>query len=149
MTQRAAPTPRQNADALVRQFTLAAMATGAVPVPGASAALHAIVAAEVAAITHTMGAPFDATFVFLQLTRFGLSVAFTTLFVEGARLMGWFAGPLGVLGVSIFGASTAGVEAFVVGHLTIALCENPQLGASEAEELGKQARKRFHEQDWT
>jgi hypothetical protein len=38
--------------------------------------------------------------------------------------MGWFAGPAGVAGVCALGATTAGLQTWIVGKLAIAISEN-------------------------
>lgn len=54
----------------------------------------------------------------------GVNLIGRAVFVEAARAMGWFAGPLGVGGVMLLGAFTAGMQTWMLGELAIAICEN-------------------------
>ena len=117
--------PRERADALVLKFTGVAIMTGAVPVPATSFAIVAENAAMVSAIAAAMGVPISVETVAASLGTVGtINLVGRAVFVEAARAMGWFAGPLGVAGVSALGATTAGVQTWVLGRLAIAICEN-------------------------
>lgn len=99
------------------------MATGAIPVPGASVAIVAENGAMIAAISSemdveiTVGAVVEALGVAGAVNAIGRAV-----FVEAARAMGWFTGPFGVGGVMALGSVTAGLQTWVLGELAIALC---------------------------
>lgn len=117
---------RAKAERLVREFTATAGLMGAIPVPGVAAALVAHNAAMVAAVAHALGAEVGWADV---VAAFGLvdgaNVLGRTVFVEAARLLGWFGGPLGVWGISALGATTAALQTWTIGQLTVALCEAP------------------------
>ena len=119
------PLPRERAESLVRRYTGIATATGAAPVPGASWAVIAENTAMVNNVASAMGVPVSVGTI---VSSFGLvgTVNFfgKNLFIEGARLLGWGAGPLGIAPVMALGASTAGAQTWILGQLTIAICEN-------------------------
>lgn len=130
----------------VAAFTLAAAATGAVPVPGASLAIVAENAALVAAIGNIYGRSVNAESVVASLaTLGGINTIGRTVFVEGARLMGWFAGPLGVAGVSALGATTAALQTWTLGQLAVAYFEGGDQPLTErrAKQLVEDAREAF------
>lgn len=130
------------------QFTVAAAATGAVPVPAASAAIVAENAAMVNAIASAMGVPVSAATVVASLGPAGMANVFgRTVFVEAARAIGWAAGPLGLAGVSALGASTAALQTWIVAELTIAVCEHGggKLPPAQAKPVIAAAREGF---DW-
>ena len=109
----------------VRGFTIAAMAIGAAPVPAASAVIVAENTAMVAVIASHYGVQLSFSRVVSALgVMGGLNVLGRTLFVEVARVLCWGAGPLGIVPVRALGASTAGIQTWVLGHLAIALCRN-------------------------
>lgn len=116
---------------LVRGFTVAAMAIGALPVPAASAAIVAENAAMVAAVGAEYGVKVSFASVMGALGVVGtLNVFGRTLFMEGARLLAWGTGPFGLVPVCVLGASTAGLQTWVIGQLAIALCRS---GGAELE----------------
>jgi len=67
------------------------------------------------------------------------------LFVEGARFLGWFAGPLGVAGICALGATTAALQTWVLGKLVIAICEHGgrQLARRQVEQVLEEAEQSF------
>lgn len=136
---------------LVAGFTVAAAAIGAIPVPGASVAIVAHNSAMIAAIASTMGVPVTLSQV---VTGLGSVAAVNTLgrtvFVEGARLLGWFAGPLGVGGVMVLGAATASLQSWSLGHFAIALCRNhgAPLPEVEARRVVEAARREYDVGAW-
>ena len=141
-----APSIQSRADDTITGFTLAAAATGAIPVPGASAAIVAENAALVAALANIYGHPVDAKTVAATLaTLGGINSVGRTVFIEGARLMGWFTGPLGVAGVSALGATTAAVQTWSLGQLAMAFFERgaQPLTEQEAHRIAERARDDF------
>jgi len=122
------------------------MDIGAVPVPAASGAIVAANAGMVATIASAMGVRVTVETVIGSLGTMGaINIVGRALFVEAARAMGWFAGPLGVPGVCALGAFTAGLQTWVVGRLTVAICEGGghELSASEARAVISAARSSF------
>lgn len=129
-------------------FTAAAGATGAIPVPAASLAICGETAVMVNAIASAMGIPVSPKTVALSLGKVWIANAFgRAVFVEGARALGWLTGPLGVAGVSAIGAFTAALQTWVIGELTIAICEvgGRVLTPDEAEDVVNGAEDAF---DW-
>ena len=116
---------RDRAESLVRKFTGVALTTGAVPVPAASAAVVAENAAMVNAVAAAMGVPVSVGTVVKSMGPVGCAnVLGKAVFMEGARLLSWGAGPGGMAAVSALGATTAGLQTWVLGQLTIAICEH-------------------------
>ncbi len=134
---------RDHAEEILVGFTVTAAATGAIPVPGASAAIIAENAVMVNAVASAMGVEVSLATVTASLGAVaGINVIGRTVFVEGARLLGWFAGPLGVAGVCALGATTAAIQTWVLGQLTIAICENGgrELPKQVAEQVAEDAK---------
>ncbi len=152
-TNAPSPSPSQIADAerVVRGFTAGAAAIGAIPVPGASVALVAENAAMVAAISATLGVEVTLTQVAASIGIFGAANQIgRRVFLEGARAMGWFAGPLGVAGISALGATTAALQTWTLGHLAIAIGRNGgrPLDQSTRDQTEREANSSFHRGDW-
>ncbi len=136
---------------LVAGFTVAAAAIGAIPVPGASVAIIAHNGAMIAAVASTLGVPVTLSQVVAGLGSVAaVNTLGRTVFVEGARLLGWFAGPLGVGGVMALGAATASVQSWSLGHFAIALCRNhgAPLPEVEARRVVEAARREYDLGAW-
>lgn len=117
--------PHDRARTVLLSFVAAATATGAVPVPATSLAIVAENAVMVHAIAATYGMTVDLQSVASSLGVIGsVNLIGRAVFVEAARAMGWFAGPLGVGGVMALGAFTSGMQAWMIGELAVAVCEN-------------------------
>jgi hypothetical protein len=130
----------------VRRFTVLALATGAVPVPGASAAIVAENAALVNVVASEFGVDVSIGTVVAALGPAAAANAIgRTVFVEGARLLGWAGGPFGIAAVSALGAATAGLQTWVIGHLAVAMCQNGgiPLAVGEARRVIAEARAGF------
>ena len=118
-------TRRPEAEVLVNKFTLAACLTGAIPVPSASAAIVAENAAMVAAVANAMGKHVTVLHVMGAISSVGsINIVGRTVFIDVARLLSWGTGPGGMLVISALGATTAGVQTWVLGQLAIAICES-------------------------
>jgi len=144
MTQTASSDPREQAARnLLWGFTAAAAATGAIPVPATSAAIVAENAALIGAVASAMGQPVDVSTVVASLGVAGaINMIARAVFVEAARALGWFAGPGGVAAVCALGATTAALQTWCVGHLTIAVARRGgfALAADEARKVLADAR---------
>ncbi len=139
---------RTLADRRKWQFTIAAAATGARPVPAASIAITAETAVMVNAIAAAMGIPVDATTVVGSIGPAGIAnLVGRNVFVEAARAIGWAAGPFGVAGVSALGAFTAALQTWILAEITIAICERggELLPRAEARRVTASAKESF---DW-
>ncbi len=132
---------------IVAKYTLVASATGAIPVPAASAAVVAENAVMIAQIADAMGAPVDVKTV---TSSFGIAASINiigrTLFIEGARLLAWgtasvWAAPT----LSALGAATAGIQTYIVGQLAMAICKNngKALGARATKAIISDAKAGF------
>ena len=144
-----APFSLARTEKTVRRFTLAAMATGAIPVPAASAAIVAENAAMISVIASQLGVP-----VVVELVAKSLGVAGTlnmfgrAVFVEAARAIGWAAGPAGLAGVSALGAAMAGIQTWVVGQLAVEIAKNHgrSLTPAKVRRTLREAKSNF--KDW-
>jgi uncharacterized protein (DUF697 family) len=126
------PDPRSNAEKHVRNFTLAAMATGAIPVPATSLAIVAENVALLSAVAAEYGLQVSlGTIIASMGPATAANAVGRAVFVEAARVMGWFAGPFGVAGVSTLGAATASLQTWVFGQVAIAVCENGGIELAE------------------
>lgn len=142
---------RRAATGVVYRYTLIAAATGAVPVPAASLAIVGENAAMVNEIAGCFGVPISvATVVGSMGLASSVNVIGRTVFVEGAKVMGWFAGPLGVGGIMALGASTAALQTMVVGYLAMAIAENGgrMLNGTERRQALASAREEFDRGAW-
>ncbi len=87
-----------DAQATVRHFTALAAATGAVPVPAGSVAIVSQNAVMFGAVGAHFGRPVTVAAVLSSLGLLAsLNIAGRQLFVEGAKLLGWGTGPVGIL----------------------------------------------------
>jgi hypothetical protein len=139
---RAALHRRRNGD----RCTVAAMATGAIPVPAASAAIVAESAAMVAVVAAAYGIPVSLATVAASMGTLGtLNMISRAVFVQGARAMAWFAGPAGVAGVSALGAATAAMQTSAVGRVAIAVAQNRgrALSAAHSRRVAEEARRAY------
>ena len=142
---------RPTAEGVVYRYTAIAAVTGAVPIPATTAAIIAENAAMVNEIAGCFGVPISVQTVVGSMGLVGTANAIgRAIFVEGARAMGWFAGPLGVAGVSALGAATAGIQTFVLGFLAVAIAENGGLAlpSRQARAVIEAARREYGQTDW-
>jgi len=115
----------EEARAIVRGFTLLAAATGAVPAPGASGAIILENAVMFGAVGGTLGVTVTVEAVLASVGLVGaLNMAGRQLFIEGAKLLGWATGPLGLPALCVWGAATAAGQAWALGQLAIAIARN-------------------------
>lgn len=139
---------RRAAERVVHRYTAIAAATGAVPVPAASGAIVAESAVMIAEIASVLEQPVTLQMVLRSIGTLGtINLIGRQVFVEGARLLGWGAGPGGIMAVSALGASTAGIQTWVLGHLAIAVAENGgrPLPPAEARVTVEAARASYRE----
>ncbi len=130
----------------VNQFTVAACATGAIPVPAASVAIVAENAAMIGKVASDLGVDVSLADVVASMgTVAAVNAMGRAVFVEAARAIGWFAGPAGVAGVCALGATTAGLQTYVLGNLAIAIAQNDgrALSPEKAKRIQAQATRGF------
>lgn len=127
---------------ITARFAVAAAATGAVPVPAVSAAIVAENAALLIAISGVWDKRITTSDVIRALGLMGsVNLIGRALFIELARAMGWAAGPLGMTGVSILGATTASVQTWVVGEVGMVLARHGgEVNASAVSEAIRAAK---------
>src|SRR5690606_30939569 len=83
----------QDATEVVAYYTLAAGATGTIPVPAASAAIITQNGLMLAHVASKMGIAIDTSTVIASLGMTGtLNVVGRNLFIEGAKLLSWGTG---------------------------------------------------------
>lgn len=126
-------------------------ATGGIPVPATSLAIVAENAAMIAEIAGCFGLPISLATVTASMGLTGVvNMIGRAVFVEAARAMGWFAGPLGVAGIVALGATTAGLQTCVLGFLAIAIGENhgQPLQAGDRRETIERATRWFRGGVW-
>ena len=116
----------RRAEAIVGKYTLAAAATGAIPVPAASVAIVAETAAMLGHLSSVLGAQITWATIFESLGFAAtLNVVGRQLFLEGAKAVGWgAAGPLAAAALSGLGAATAGVQTYILGLIAIEIGKN-------------------------
>ena len=142
-----------DAKEVIAYYTLAAATTGAIPVPAASVAIIAENACMIAHIASKLGTNIDIKTV---TSSFGLmgaaNVIGRNLFIEGAKLLSWGTASIwAVAGVSALGATTAGVQTYVIGMLAIEIGKNngDKLSSEKARStigLAKEGYGKFREE---
>jgi len=141
------PEKIKEAHQIVVGYTLAAIPTGAIPVPAASGAIVAENAAMIAHIASALGTKISVSTVISCLsTAATVNMVGRTLFLEGAKLLSWgtasaWAMPL----LCAFGASTAGIQTYIIGRLAIEIAKNGGAAISEqaSDEVVKAAKKEY------
>lgn len=152
---RSAPSPqnqaRDRARPVVYRWTALAAATGAIPVLATSAAIVAENAAMVNEVAGCFGVRISVETVVASMgMATSVNLIGRTVFVEAARAIGWFTGPLGVGGVIALGAATAALQTLTVGFLAIAIAENggATLRRHQARVALDAAREEFERGAW-
>lgn len=139
-------TEQESLEKIVRTYTLAAMGTGAIPVPAASAAIIAENAAMIGQIAACSGVPIGIKTVVEALSAAtAVNVFGRQLFIEGARLLAWGTGNWWAhAALCGLGAATAGLQTYILGHLAIAICGNGgTLPQSRIDAVVRQAKREF------
>jgi uncharacterized protein (DUF697 family) len=146
------PSDEQRATEIVAWYTLAAAVTGALPIPAASTAIVAETTAMIAHISSIFGVPISIKTIVASLgIASTLNLIGRTLFIEAARLLSWGTGGFWAsLALSGIGATTAGLQTYIVGRLSIGIGSNfgKVLEPSRAREIlgnAKQGYKEFVE----
>ncbi len=126
----------EKATEIVAYYTLTAAATGAVPVPAASFAVVAENAIMLAHVADALGV--DEISVKTVAASMGLATSLNfigrTVFIEGAKLLSWGTGsPWAAVALSALGASTAGVQTYIIGRLAIEIGKNHGKGLKDDE----------------
>lgn len=119
-------------------YTLIASGTGAIPIPASSAA---IIANNAFMIAH-INSIFDTEITWKKIiSSFGvagtLNIAGRTVFIEAAKVLSWGTGSLWALAaLSVVGATTAGLQTYIIGLISIEIIKNGGKAIS-AKEAGK------------
>lgn len=116
----------EDAKEVVAYYTLAAAATGAVPVPAASAAIIAQNGIMIAHVASAIGVEITVANI-IESMGFAatLNIVGRNLFIEGAKLLSWgTASVWAAVGLSALGATTAGVQTYIIGRIAIEIGKN-------------------------
>jgi len=117
----------QKSTEIVAYYTLAASATGAVPVPAASATIVAENGIMLAHLADALGLSSITvgTVASSMKVAGSLNLIGRTLFIEGAKLLSWGTGSWwAAIMLSGLGASTAGVQTYIIGKIAIEIGKN-------------------------
>ena len=121
----------ERATEIVAFYTLAASGTGAVPVPASSAVIVVENGFMLAQIADALGVECITIGSVARAIGFAgtLNILGRTLFIEGAKLLSWGTGSIwAAVGLSVLGASTAGLQTYIIGKLAMAIGENQGRG---------------------
>ena len=127
-------------------FVAAATITGAIPVPSASIAVAAETVLMINTIAATMGVPISPASVASSLGgAAAVNMVGRQLFIEGARFLADVTGGWALPVVCAWGATTAALQMWILGQLTIAICENGgvELAAEAARRVVEAAMRSF------
>ncbi len=116
----------EDAKEVVAYYTLAATATGAVPVPAASAAIVAQNGVMIAHVASAVGVEITVANIIESMGLAAtLNVVGRNLFIEGAKLLSWgTASVWAAVALSAIGATTAGVQTYIIGRIAIEIGKN-------------------------
>lgn len=134
---------------LVHRYTAAAAATGALPVPAASGAIVGESALMITQVSSALGTPVTVQTV---VDSFGLmaaaNMAGRAIFIDLARAISWGASsPWMAALLSGIGATTAGVQTYLIGCVAIEIGKNGglSLSGSAMKTILAHARKTYRE----
>ncbi len=116
----------KKAEKIVAKYTMAAAATGAIPVPAASVAIVGENAAMVSHVSSVMGEEVTVPKVVSTMGTLGMvNTVGRTLFVEAGKLLSWGTGNPWAAGLLMtVGSATAGVQTYIIGNLAIEIGKN-------------------------
>ena len=128
----------EKAESIVKKYTILAAGTGAIPLPAASGALVGETGAMLAHLRSIFGCPIEWGTVAEAIgVAGGLNMLGKTLFIEFARSLSWGTGnPWAAVLISGFGATTAGVQTYIIGQLAI------EIGKNNGEAITKKSAKK-------
>jgi uncharacterized protein (DUF697 family) len=116
---------QNQAKKIVANYTLLAAGSGAVPVPAASMVIVAQNGIMLAHIASAFGMKITVSSISESIGTAGsLNLIGRTVFMEGARLLAWGTGSIwAASALSVLGASTAGLQTFIVGRIAIEIAK--------------------------
>ncbi|KUM53477.1 hypothetical protein [Rheinheimera sp. EpRS3] len=130
---------------IIGWYTVAATAKGAVPVPATSLAIIANNGFMIAHVSSQLGIITTWDSVLTSLGVAGtLNVAGRAIFIEAAKALSWGTGNAwAAIALSAVGASTAGLQTYIIGLLTIQISKNggKPITQKEASEVIDGAKK--------
>lgn len=123
---------------ILAKYTLAASATGALPVPAASGAIVAENAGMIAQIAAVMGEEISVSKVVSSIGTVGMiNFVGRSVFIEVGKLLSWGTlNPWAAVALSGAGSATAGIQTYVVGLLAI------EIGKTGGDILEQKAAKK-------
>jgi hypothetical protein len=132
---------------IVGWYTLAASGIGAVPVPASSAAVIANNGLMIGHIQSKMDSDVSWEKVIMSFgTATTINLGGRAVFIEVAKLISWGTGSAWALALlSAVGASTAGLQTYIVGLIAIEIAEKggSPLSTDKADEIIKQAKSSY------
>ena len=137
----------ESAKEVLAYYTLLASGTGAIPIPAASGAIIAQNGIMFGHLASALGAEIRISSIIESIGIAGsLNVAGRTFFIEGAKLLSWGTGSVWALAaLSVLGATTAGVQTYVLGRIAIEVGKNDgqALVPSATAKVIEQAKKGY------
>lgn len=134
---------------ILGQYTMAAAVTGSIPVPAASTAIVAENCAMVNHIASNFGIKINISTITYSMGLLGsANIVGRQLFIEGARLVSWGTGQVWAQVVlSGIGATTAALQTYIIGCLTIEIAKNGgfQLNETASRVVISNAKATFNE----
>ena len=116
---------KKKVHAILVKYTLAAAATGAAPVPAASAAIIGENAIMIGHIANAMGQKVGVAEVAASIGALGVvNQVGKTVFMEIGKLLSWGTGGWTLPLLMGAGAATGGLQTYFIGNLTIEICKN-------------------------
>lgn len=115
----------EQAALVLQKYVLAASATGAIPVPAASAAIVAENSLMVNHIASIFGCEISAGTIVASIGPLTTAnLIGRALFIEAARLLSWGAAFTGApVLISAIGAGTAGLQTYLIGLITLEIAK--------------------------
>ncbi len=138
----------QKATEVVARYTLMAAGTGTAPVPSASVAVVAENGIMIAHVADVLSV--ESITVGMVVRSMGIAASLNllgrTVFIEGAKLLSWGTGSFwAAVGLSALGATTAGIQTYIIGSLAIEIGKNDGkcLKAGVGKRVIEEAREQY------
>ena len=136
----------KKAQSILAQYTFAAAATGALPLPAASAAIIGENAIIIAHIANAMGQKVGIAEIAASIGAMGMvNQVDKSRFMEVGKLLSWGTGGWTMPLLIGAGATTAGLQTYFIGRLAIEICKNggTPLDHESVEAIRQSARESY------
>lgn len=137
----------QQSTAVLRKYVLAAIATGAVPVPASSLAIVAENALMVNHLASVYGCEISTGTIVASIGGLGTAnLVGREVFIEAARLLSWGAAFTGApVLVSVVGGGVAGLQTYLIGLVAIEIAKRggAKLSRVEVTDIFHKGRENF------